>query len=347
MERPERIAERAIASGNLRRAARAFDLAFALAPHDAGLARDRAFVLQSQAIEEKGIRWRYIPGGTFLMGSESGDSDERPVHPATTGEYWIAETPITWAAFCDLMGFSPAPDGMPAEARMTGNEPFQRRQVNKIRLQYCETGTTRAVDWHAHAAGHTGAASQAEALFGRPPREDPNRPMEYARKPMVAASYVDALQLSSRMSSPEIVYRLPTEAEWEKAARGGLVGCRWSWGDAPPDPSRCDFGHFGLFVVNDPLRYPANGYGLHGMCGGVWEWTSDVYDALGYLRPPGESISLAPEKPHGALRGGSWADCAEACTVTFRMSWPRAADWHGASPVIGFRMCRVETRATA
>ena len=172
------------------------------------------------------------------------------------------------------------------------------------------------------------------------PRVNPARPFAYDRKPMVAVSWEDAVALGRRISTAAVTYRLPTEAEWEKCARGGLAGCRWSWGDAPPDPSRCDFGHFGEFVIRDPRTLPPNGYGLHGMCGTVWEWTSDPYDALAYR---GNAPAM-PGKIERVLRGGSWADCARACTVSFRMSAPEDRDG-AATPNIGFRLCRVESPA--
>src|SRR5207245_2031851 len=110
-------------------------------------------------------------------------------------------------------------------------------------------------------------------------------------------------------------YGLPSEAEWERAARGGLIGQRYSWGDERPDPSRCDFDHFEEFHLAEPRSLPPNGYGLYGMCGGVSEWTSSPYDALAYhpRRPDG-----GPNPTNRVLRGGSSADGAEAVTVSFR-----------------------------
>ncbi|MCA9687407.1 MAG: SUMF1/EgtB/PvdO family nonheme iron enzyme, partial [Myxococcales bacterium] len=113
-----------------------------------------------------------------------------------------------------------------------------------------------------------------------------------------------------------------------------------------PDRSRCDFDHFGDFVIADPRSLPPNGYGLHGMAGGVWEWTSTIYDALGYHRPgvePDLSI-LGEDPPQRVLRGGSWSDSAAAVTVSFRHalvgeSWRRG--WTDAfNPNVGFRLVR-------
>ena len=130
-------------------------------------------------------------------------------------------------------------------------------------------------------------------------------------------------------------YGLPTEAEWEKAARGGLIGKRYSWGDEPPDRQRCDSGHFGEFVIRPPRELAPNGYGLHAMCGCVWEWTTAPYDALAY-HPRQPPTVFDPGLPRVA-RGGSFVDDEAAVTVSFRMA---LADRQVSTPTIGFRLVR-------
>jgi formylglycine-generating enzyme len=287
------IADHFLAAGDTEGAACALDRAYGLAPGDRELAQHRAQFLDSLALEEHGIRWRYVPAGAFEMGSRHGDPDERPVHPRFVGAFWIADAPLTWAQFCALLGWAAPPNGSPDAHPLNG---FELRQRNKIRRQY-----TRRRD---------------EATYS----------------PMVAAVPEEAWAIVER--HPQ--YALPTEAEWEKAARGGLVGKRYTWGDDPPTRARCDFDHFGDFELADPRQLPANGYGVFGMCGSVWEWTSDRYDALAYHRAAQGDVRAIENNQPFVLRGGSWSDCADAVTVSFRM----AEQFRLGSPNVGLRLVR-------
>ena len=301
--------------------------------------------LDRLAVVEHGITFRYIPAGPFLMGSTTGDPDEQPVHQVELDEFWLAETPMSWSLYCALMDWLPPPDGCPRNndgepAPMGAMSPlFYLGQENKIRLQYCEDETLRARDWHSHVHG-----TQRHDFFGEPSRADPLSPWTYERKPMVSVSWQDAEALCNRISNAEVLYRLPTEAEWEKAARGGLVGCQYPWGNDSP-LERCDFNRFDELSILPMRQFPPNGYGLYAMSGGVWEWTSDFYDASYYAESPVRN-PIAQSGDERVLRGGSWSDCEETVTVSFRMSqkstnWEQGWGEHFA-PNIGFRLCRVK-----
>ncbi len=345
--------------GQLGLAATAYDRAYGLDPENKELVQARQKLLDSLAVTEYGIKFRYIPAGAFLMGSTNGDPDEQPAHPVELSEFWLSETPVSWAAYCDLMGWEPPPIALPkdfySENRLQfqgGEGPeFSLHEENKIRFQYCEDATQQARDWHAHVPEHnwikgTGELISSRELFGKPYREDPRRPWRYDRKPMVGVSWKEVEILCGRISSSNVVYRLPTEAEWEKAARGGLINCIYAWGNEPPTEERCDFNRFDHFSILPMRRFPPYGYGLYAMNGCVWEWVTDWYDALYYR----ESPLLNPKGPENGvekvLRGGSWSDCAEVVTVSFRMSrlagnW-REVNWGGHfAPNIGFRLCRI------
>jgi formylglycine-generating enzyme required for sulfatase activity len=155
-------------------------------------------------------------------------------------------------------------------------------------------------------------------------------------------------------------YRLPTEAEWEKAARGGLSGQRFPWGDTISE-SQANYygatesyaydlgpnGHNSIgFLGGGPYTspvgsFPANGYGLNDMAGNTWEWCWDWYAAPPY---PAGSPYLGGTNPRGAgpgsgyrvLRGGSWNDGAHVARCAFRS--PNLPN--GAFIVVGFRCVR-------
>ena len=319
-------ADQFLSEGDEPMALAALDRAHGLAPGNAEVATMRASLLDRQAITEHGIAFRYVPAGTFLMGSRTGDPDERPVHPVRVDGFWIADVPLSWDAYCRLSGWHPPPAGQPQDKPESA---FYLAEANKIRRRYCETDTMRGRDWTAYT---------------------------YDRKPMVAVGWDEAEALAQALSSDAIEYALPTEAEWEKAARGGLIGKRYAWGDEAPTPARCDFDNFGAFSIVDPRALPANGYGVHAMCGGVWEWTATVYDALAYVGLETPAIDAAiyersrrdpppgDEPQQRVLRGGSWSDNAAAVTVSFRsagvgLGWQTG--WSDAfTPNVGFRLVR-------
>jgi sulfatase modifying factor 1 len=126
-------------AGNLRAAATAYDRAFGLDPVDVEVARVRSALLDRLAVVEHGLVFRYIPAGSFLLGSEAGDPDEIPVHLIRLGDYWLSETPVSWAAYCHLLGWDPPPSGTPREFRDLDRDDLRRSrfalsQTNKIRL---------------------------------------------------------------------------------------------------------------------------------------------------------------------------------------------------------------------
>jgi len=340
------IAKKLEQKNELRIAATAYDRAFGLDPENKEIASSRRELLERLAITEHGIKFCYIPAGSFLMGSELGELDEQPVHPVRLDDYWLSETPITWLTFCELMDWYPPTNvllsinglkddevtavwyaGNPKEQWIKSEEdPYDTvKEENKVRFEYCTREKNPDISFH--------------------PDET------FDEKPMVAISWKRVLELTERLSTNKIIYRLPTEAEWEKAARGGLINCKYPWGDKAPSEQLCDFNRFEIYNFNLsilPMKsFSPNHYGLYDLAGSIWEWTNDWYDACYYKESPTDQPTGPVSGQEKVLRGGSWADCADAMTVSFRMSrksrgWSPTEGWSPhMSPNIGFRLCRV------
>lgn len=174
-----------------RGAASAWDCAFGLNPDDPDARRRRAAVLDSLAVEEHGLIFRYVPAGTFLMGSEAGDEDERPVRKVTLGDYWISDVPMSWAAYNRALGAPPPPveqqafQGLFEEYRPYLDLVFEG---HKVRLQYCEDLTTRAsMAHHAH-----NPSMRLRGYPEAPRRTNPDAPYTYEAKPLVGMRWSSA-----------------------------------------------------------------------------------------------------------------------------------------------------------
>jgi sulfatase modifying factor 1 len=219
-----------------------------------------------------------IPAGEFLMGAADADPAERPVHRVHVSEFFIGRFAVThdeYARFVRSAGYPPpALRSLPLVARSGREQQFRDLAV--------------AYEWE----------------LDRPPTGR-------GTHPVVLVAYEDA-SAYCRWLSEEVgrTVRLPTEAEWEKAARGGLDG-RYPWGDRF-DPAQCNFLSQPALKAQRGTRpvgvFPPNGYGLYDVSGNVWEWVSDWYAAdyysAGELRDP-----RGPETGAFRLvRGGSWVN---------------------------------------
>jgi formylglycine-generating enzyme required for sulfatase activity len=140
--------------------------------------------------------------------------------------------------------------------------------------------------------------------------------------------------------------RLPTEAEWEFAARGGSEEAEYPWGDAPADPSRANYAASGLGTTTPVGNYPPNPFGLYDLAGNVWEYCLDEWRAEYYASSPGHNPvaggnrfyddSFYAVTERRVVRGGSWGGAPVNLRVTYRDSHPPT----GAGPHVGFRCAR-------
>ena len=139
--------------------------------------------------------------------------------------------------------------------------------------------------------------------------------------------------------------RLPTESEWEYAARGGLARPLFPWGDEAADKTRANFSESGLGATSEAEKYPANGYGLFDMAGNAWEFTSDEWGPYSVARIEGQAegrtlfdrgeayLGITTRR---VIRGGSWGGAPINLWVEYRDSHPP----DGAKDFVGFRCAK-------
>lgn len=149
--------------------------------------------------------------------------------------------------------------------------------------------------------------------------------------PVVLVSWNDAVAFARWLGK-----RLPTEAEWEKAARGGLVGKLYPWGDEPPNGTQCNFAATpSRTLPTKPVRkFTPNGFALYDIVGNVWQWCADWYSDHYFQNSPNVNPSGPAIGTHRVRRGGSW-NVIQAFRL--RCANRGAFDPSLAAPNVGFR----------
>lgn len=308
-------------------------------------------------------RMVWIPGGAFTMGGDDplSRNDEKPLHRVRVDGFWIGATEVTnaqFAAFVEATGYittaerpvdweelkKQVPPGTPKpsdEALAPGSLVFTP-PMRPVSL----ADFTQWWSW-VHGASWRCPEGPGSTIAGR---ED---------YPVVHISFEDAQAYCDWLGA-----RLPTEAEWEYAARGGLEGKVNAWGDEPIDATRANTwqGRFpaqnteedGYATAAPVASYPANGYGLFDMAGNVWEWCSDLYrpdayalrvdglaDGAASVNPTGPAKAMDPRNPWSpesrVHRGGSFL-CTDQYCSSYRPSARMAAPPDSGMQHLGFRV---------
>jgi len=205
-----------------------------------------------------------IPAGWFLMGSEVGQDNERPVHGVWVDAFYLAECQVTNREYAHFL--------------------------------------------------------QATGVQSPPLWNDPN--FSHPDQPVVAVSWFEAVQYCDWLSrTTGTNYLLPTEAEWERAARGGQEGKSFPWGDDPPQ-SLPNYSARWLGGPEPVAQYAPNPFGVFDICQNVHEWCSDWYQADYYAVSPERNPRGPQSGERRASRGGSWRHHVKVARCAARSSLP-------------------------
>ncbi len=312
----------------------------------------------------EGMVW--IPGGEFSMGSDATDDslcelpgltrDAQPIHRVYVDGFWMDATEVTnaqFAKFVEATGYITIAERKPTQEEFPTAPP-----ENLIAGSTVFTPTSTAVplndyfQWWSYVPG---------ADWRHPTGPDSNLTGR-EKYPVVQIAYADAEAYAKWAGK-----RLPTEAEWEFAARGGAAGQAYAWGNELQPGGKWvaniyegrfpmkDTGEDGFAGLAPVAQYAPNAYGLYDVAGNVWEWCSDWYRADTYARrklaggvarnPTGPTTPYDPAEPtekKRVHRGGSFLCTSQYCT-RFMVGTRGKGEVSTASDHLGFRCVQVPT----
>ena len=304
---------------------------------------------RSILIDPNEVIWRYviappdmvfIPGGTFEMGNSLGGGNPRelPVHAVTLDSFYMGRCELSNQQYCDYL------NSAWGQGLITVTSGVVYKAGSGTSYPYCNTSTADSDSQIAYSGG----VFSVRTKNGRNMSNDP----------MVTVSWYGAAAYCNWWSQEEAKeqcydlstwncdfskkgYRLPTEAEWEYAARGGLSARRFPWGDTISH-TQANYLSSGSFSYDiSPTRgyhpiwwdvsphtspggsFAPNNYGLCDMAGNVYEWCNDWYSITYYSSSPTNNPTGPTTAAGRVLRGGSWYYDANNCRVAYRNGgWP-------------------------
>jgi formylglycine-generating enzyme required for sulfatase activity len=282
-----------------------------------------------------------ISGGQFIMGcsDKTGRADEYPQHAVTVSSYWMDTTEVTNAQFAKFVAATgyvttaeKAPDWNEIKKQLPEGTPKPAPEL-LVASSLVFVMSSTPVDMNNPASWW----AWTKGANWKHPRGPGSSIKGKDNEPVTQVSYDDA-NAYARWAGK----RLPTEAEWEYAARGGFKNQTFPWGNEPIEQGakkantwqgkfpNTNTGADGYLRIAPAAKYAPNAYGLYDMSGNVWEWCSDWYDANYYasvaqkklVNPTGSNKSFDPDEPtipKKVVRGGSFL-CHDSYCASYRVS---------------------------
>ncbi len=284
-----------------------------------------------------GMIW--IPGGVAVMGSDTGPPDETPPHPVAIDGFWMDRTEVTnrqFKAFIEATDYITLPERKPelrSIQKGSGLEDIAILEEFNQPGSICSLQLNSRDDIDPEKGAYSWWQYVPGADWKHPEGPDSNID-DRMDHPVVHISWLDAKAYCEWAGK-----QLPTEAQWEYAARSGKDGAFYPWGnDRNPDGEWKQNIWQGTFPIEDTAEdgfkttapvatFDPNSYGLYDMSGNVWEWCADYYQPEYYsvspLRnPPGPDSSFDPQEPgiiKRVQRGGSFM-CSDQYCIGYRVS---------------------------
>lgn len=310
----------------------------------------------SNSVSHKGMK--FIKGGSFIMGAsdQKGREDEYPAHTVKLDDFWMDETEVTNKQFTEFVkatGYVTTAERKPDWEELKKQLPLETPKPPEdvlvpaaltFKVPKRQVDLNNPGEWWNWTAG---------ANWKHP--QGPNSTIKGRENyPVTQVSWDDAVAYAHWAGK-----RLPTEAEWEFAAKGGLADAVYPWGNEPIEQGKAKANTWqGNFPTKNTVKdnfasvspaksFQPNGYGLYDMAGNVWEWTADWYDTDYYdslsgivsINPTGSLNSndpMEPNVPKKVTKGGSFM-CHESYCSGYRVSGRMKSSMDTSLENTGFR----------